>query len=82
MPAAAVWEAVHAARVPVPASGVAGEDGYVAATDRALTAVECTQAGLMFQIAQLKVGRTPTDPLAPPPPAAPAGGRRATHAKV
>ena len=59
MPAAAVREAVGTARVPVPPVGVAGEDGYVAATTRALTAVECTQVALMFQIAQLKLGRTP-----------------------
>ena len=74
MPSAAIREAVSTARVAVPASGTAGEADYVAATTRALTAVEGTQVGLMFQVAQLKLGRTPVDPLAPPPPAAPAGG--------
>jgi hypothetical protein len=72
MPSAAIREAVAAARVPVPAAGVAGEPGYVAATTRPLTAVECTQVGLMFQLAQLKLGRPASDPLTPPPP--PAGG--------
>ena len=72
MPSAAIREAVAAARVPVPAAGVAGEPGFVAATTRPLTAVECTQVGLMFQLAQLKLGRPASDPLTPPLP--PAGG--------
>ena len=74
MPAAAVREAVSTARVAVPASGTPGDADYVAASTLSLTAVEGTQVGLMFQVAQLKLGRTPVDPLAPPPPAAPAGG--------
>eukprot|EP00435_Cladocopium_sp_Y103_P042097 s3083_g11.t1 len=63
-----VWqEALRSARVPVPAQGEPDTDGYVPAGERVLTAVEGTQVGLMAQIAQLKLGREPFDPLVEQP---------------
>eukprot|EP00435_Cladocopium_sp_Y103_P041707 s3444_g11.t1 len=63
-----VWqEALRSTRVPVPAQGEPDTDGYVPAGQRVLTAVEGTQVGLMAQIAQMKLGRDPFDPLAEQP---------------
>eukprot|EP00435_Cladocopium_sp_Y103_P060710 s216_g22.t1 len=67
VPAEAIRAAVTAARVPVPAVGNVGEEGYIPPSSRELTAVEGTQVGIMYQVAQLKLGRTPVDPMTPIP---------------
>ena len=74
VPLFAIRDAVQDARVPVPAQGEPGTDGYIAETTRSLTIVEGTQAGLMVQAARQKYGREAVDPLDPPAPVAPVQG--------
>ena len=66
IPAVAIRAALRAARVPTPAVGDPADAGHVPAGERELTAVEGAQVGLITQVAQLKLGRTPTDPLVEP----------------
>ena len=61
VPAFAIKDAVQDARVPIPAQGEPGTDGHVPASDRNLTIVEGTQAGMIWQLArQNMVGKFTT----------------------
>lgn len=63
VPAFAIKDAVQDARVPIPAQGEPGTAGHVPASDRNLTIVEGTQAGMVWQLARQKYGREVYDPL-------------------
>ena len=67
IPASALRAAIRAARVPTPAVGDPADANHIPAGLRELSAVEGTQVGLLTQIAQLKLGKAPTDPLVEPP---------------
>ena len=70
MPPAALTTATAAARVTIPAQGEPGTEDHVPATTRALTPVEVTQVGLLWQAAQQLTSRPVVDPFGPtgPPP--------------
>ena len=70
MPPAALTTATAAARVTLPAQGEPGTEDHVPATTRALTPVEVTQVGLLWQAAQQLTSRPVVDPFGPtgPPP--------------
>ena len=76
LPPAALLTATAAARVTIPGHGEPADDDYVAESTRALTPVEVTQVGLLWQAAQQLTSRPVVDPFGPtgPPPAAVGAG--------
>eukprot|EP00435_Cladocopium_sp_Y103_P045468 s273_g13.t1 len=76
IPPVALRQGLRTARVPTPAVGDPADANYIPAGDRAFTAVEGAQVGLLYQVALAKLGRPLVDPLIEPSPAtvAPGGG--------